>query len=247
MTRSFSTADLAAAIADCRDADSVRAMMGRFADICGARCAVAYRFDGGVRTAAVKWRPLFSTFPEEVSRYYAEQRCIAVDGIVRAALESSAPVRFMELKEYLDPCETMRGLYDLMRTYGLVDGLSLHVCDRPGRLIYFSFVFDHLLDGLSDFERRRIRACAEMLARHTSDILASDILDSDGSRELSPQERAVVSLLARGESNKEIARRLGVSPSTINTFLKRSFDKLGARTRAEAVIAASRTGLALVA
>ena len=65
--------------------------------------------------------------------------------------------------------------------------------------------------------------------------------------ELSPKEYAVVQLLAEGASNKEMARRLGVAPSTINTLVNRCFEKLGAKTRTQAAVAASRSGVALVA
>ena len=242
MPRRFSTAEFAAAVADCSDAPSVTAMMGRFADVCGARWAVVYSFEAGIRTAAEAWTPLFSSFPQEVSEYYADNRCIAADCFARAAMESTQPVRFLEIEDSLEPDETIQGLYALMRANGLVDGLALHVCDRPGRLIYFCLAFDRSLDSLSELERRRIRACAEMLVRH-----GTDLLETEPSRELSPQERSVVALLARGDSNKAIARILGVSPSTINTVVQRCFEKLGARTRAEAAIAASRAGLALVA
>ena len=73
------------------------------------------------------------------------------------------------------------------------------------------------------------------------------LLSPHPARELSPKEREVVAFLARGDSNKEIARALGISLSTVNTLVKRSFKKLDANTRVEAAIAASRTGLALVA
>ncbi|HEY6824190.1 MAG TPA: response regulator transcription factor [Steroidobacteraceae bacterium] len=59
---------------------------------------------------------------------------------------------------------------------------------------------------------------------------------------LSPRERALLELVAAGFGNKAIARRLGVSINTVKYHLASIFAKLAARTRAEAVSAAARSG-----
>jgi DNA-binding NarL/FixJ family response regulator len=55
---------------------------------------------------------------------------------------------------------------------------------------------------------------------------------------LSPRERAVLQLIAGGQTNSEIAVALGVSSETVKTLVQRIFEKLGVRRRAEAVSAA---------
>ncbi len=56
--------------------------------------------------------------------------------------------------------------------------------------------------------------------------------------ELTPQEEAVTSLVARGLSNREVAAELFISPKTVQYHLTRIYAKLGLRSRAE--LAASR-------
>lgn len=48
---------------------------------------------------------------------------------------------------------------------------------------------------------------------------------------LSEREREVALKVARGESNKEIARELGVAERTVKAHLSASFEKLGVRDR----------------
>jgi DNA-binding NarL/FixJ family response regulator len=64
-----------------------------------------------------------------------------------------------------------------------------------------------------------------------------------GRAALSPREREVVRLVAGGATNREVARALTVSEETVKTLLARTYMKLGARRRAEAVAEAQRQGL----
>ncbi|MDB6001880.1 MAG: hypothetical protein JWP52_3579, partial [Rhizobacter sp.] len=61
---------------------------------------------------------------------------------------------------------------------------------------------------------------------------------------LSGRERHVLKLVAQGQSNKEIARELGVAPDTIKYHLKSVFSKLGVGNRAQAAVQAKSFGLA---
>ena len=61
--------------------------------------------------------------------------------------------------------------------------------------------------------------------------------------DLSPREREVLSLIARGATNKEIADDLFLSPHTVKDHTSSLYRKLDVRNRAEAVQRAERLGL----
>lgn len=60
---------------------------------------------------------------------------------------------------------------------------------------------------------------------------------------LSEREREVLALISVGSTNREIARRLYLSPHTVKEHTSVLYRKLGARNRAEAVQRAQRIGL----
>ena len=57
-----------------------------------------------------------------------------------------------------------------------------------------------------------------------------------------PRESQVLEGLVQGWSNKEIARRLSISPRTVNYHLDHIFARLGVRTRSEAAVVALQQG-----
>lgn len=55
---------------------------------------------------------------------------------------------------------------------------------------------------------------------------------------LTQREREIVALLAEGKSNRQIAEELGLTEQSVKNRLRDIFPKLGARTRAQAIVRA---------
>ncbi|MES9536519.1 MULTISPECIES: response regulator transcription factor [unclassified Actinomadura] len=82
------------------------------------------------------------------------------------------------------------------------------------------------------------RLIGRFTARHTASKAAQDRLSV-----LTEREREVLALIGRGLSNQEIGAALFISPATARTHVSRAMAKLGARDRAQLVVAAYQTGL----
>jgi DNA-binding NarL/FixJ family response regulator len=83
------------------------------------------------------------------------------------------------------------------------------------------------------------RTVIERMARQPTPSLSS----SNRLEALTPREREVLELIARGLSNGEIAGQLVIEESTVKTHVKRILMKLRLRDRIQAVIFAYESGL----
>jgi DNA-binding NarL/FixJ family response regulator len=74
--------------------------------------------------------------------------------------------------------------------------------------------------------------------------LAARLADrAPGLEDFTPRETEVLRYMVRGESNQEIARRLGIGEASVKDYVSRIFGKLGVSDRARAVAVALGRGL----
>jgi DNA-binding CsgD family transcriptional regulator len=94
--------------------------------------------------------------------------------------------------------------------------------------------------GTRQFRRDSARLTVAVISAdaHGSLILALTEQDDPAARAamlgLTQREAEVLSLVAAGQTNSEIAESLGISPLTVRTHLEHAFPKLGVRNRTEA-------------
>jgi DNA-binding NarL/FixJ family response regulator len=77
-------------------------------------------------------------------------------------------------------------------------------------------------------------------ARRTSDIVAG-AFTSDNSVDLTGREQAVLRLIGRSSSNREIATQLGITEATVRVHTRNLRQKLRARSRVDLALLAARS------
>jgi DNA-binding NarL/FixJ family response regulator len=193
---------------------------------------------------------------------------LAADPTIEVVGQASTGREALERTRRLDPDVVlmdvrMPDLDGIAATHELT-----HAAARSRVLILTTFeqddyIFGALRAGASGFLLKRTRPEELIAAVHTiadGDSLLSPsitrrvidrmaqqptpaLTDEAKLAELTPREREVLELVARGLSNREIASELVVEESTIRTHVKRILMKLGLRDRVQIVIYAYETGI----
>jgi DNA-binding NarL/FixJ family response regulator len=83
---------------------------------------------------------------------------------------------------------------------------------------------------------------ASNIARRVVQSFQELVPSAPKEEELSGREQEVLNLLARGYLYKEIAESLNISVATVNTYIRRIYEKLHVRSRAQAVAKFTRYG-----
>lgn len=110
-------------------------------------------------------------------------------------------------------------------------------------------LIDMLTAGLADLMAKRQGGRTQHGARTVTPPpprvleLVHDARPSPARSGITDRQADVLRLVARGQSNKEIARDLGVSPATVKTHVAQLIAILGAANRTDAAIKAGARGL----
>src|SRR5205814_8882825 len=99
---------------------------------------------------------------------------------------------------------------------------------------------------LKDARREELLDCLRRVNRGETCIpqsLVQKLATGVSSETLTGRELDVLTLLARGKSNKEIGANLYISETTVKAHLRSIFTKLNVLSRTEAITVASRRGL----
>lgn len=94
--------------------------------------------------------------------------------------------------------------------------------------------------------RRAVKAAANgqvQLSPQIAAQLVGEMRNLHSADQLTEREWAVLRLLARGQSNREIAQSLQISETTVKTHVKNVLGKLGVPSRTQAALYAVRVGL----
>ncbi len=175
------------------------------------------------RRAAAELREVAEAYGSQALRALADHAAGAVD-----LAEGDAAGAAARLRRAVDAWLELMAPYEAARARALLGAALRSLGDEEG----------------AELELAAARASFEELgAKPDLDRLASLTGGRAADHGLSPRELEVLALLARGDTNRAIAGRLGISERTVDRHVSNIFDKLGVATRAEAAAYAARHGL----
>jgi PAS domain S-box-containing protein len=160
-----------------------------------------------------------------------------------------AEIAGTEWLRFLHPDDAKGALKEWVRrsTAGLPFKYCLRVQTRDGTYRWCQSSVKPLFDEKGEIVRYYgyLSDLDALLSRRGGDIPSRQPVRREGQRSNerpSARECAVLALIAKGQSNKLVAQTLKITPETVKSHLRRTFVKLGSKTRAEAVARATELG-----
>jgi len=179
-------------------------------------------------------------FPRKVIDAYREAGIGEVDPGPGYALMRAAPTRWSNMWKEIDPDAQQRRYYERTREAGLDDGYHLPVFGpggRNGTITIGHATSQAALDNAPLDEMHLLAQAAHMrLCQLLPDRPALE-------KPLSARELEILGWVARGKSNSVIAEILHLSRATVDTYLRRIYDKLDVSDRTSAAVRGVGMGL----
>ncbi|MEL7097864.1 MAG: LuxR family transcriptional regulator [Pseudomonadota bacterium] len=172
---------------------------------------------------------------------YIREKLFLVDPITDLAMRETRPFLWSEIPQLVTLSAEQNVYLARMEAARLGNGLAFQVFGPGFRNGYVGLGFapEAAPPGAADILEYQFAAQAAHI-RYCA--LTSKAADAPA---LSPRERDVLQWIARGKSNSVIADILGLSPHTVDTLMRRVYDKLGTRDRTTAAIEGLGAGLIL--
>lgn len=185
---------------------------------------------------------IFDDFPSDWVRHYIDDDLERIDPILEYSRKAIAPFHWSEVEERMRLSPAQVAFLTELRAAGLTDGLAVPIYSAIGDMAYFGVgVQSGRLELREEHIAQIVLACQLTHNRYVALTNAR----RKPSVSLSPRETEALSLVACGMSNVKIAKQMSITPNTVDTLLRRSFEKLQTRSRLEAVLLAIGSGLIL--
>lgn len=132
-----------------------------------------------------------------------------------------------------------RELFRALRDFNISDGLAVPAYGPNGYVGITSIAFERM-EELAPGERSAIAIAALVLHHRMCDLRLSA---GHPQARLTPRERDCLAFLAEGNTDADVATKLGIGETTVVTHILNARRKLGARNRTHAVALALAMGL----
>lgn len=185
---------------------------------------------------------VFQTFPQDWVDKYLEGGLHRIDPVIDGSRRLGKPFKWLDVGERMRLNDQQKWFLQELRAHRLAEGYAVPVFNAIGDMAYFGIGRTGSRDDrLPPIGSDILLACHQVHNRFVDLFEGERTLDV----KLSNRERDVLSHVALGRSNTEIAERMGVSQSTVEEFLRRAFVKLGTTNRVTAALRAIGAGLVL--
>jgi len=181
-----------------------------------------------------------SGFPEDWIRRYAGERLYRVDPMAVFSRQSGAPFFWSDIAHLKTISAAERAYLDALERADLGEGLGLQVFGPGGRNGFCALGLDPAAPHPTGLQIRAFQWACQLAHLRACALLAAQ---AGPPPHLTDRERDILEWVARGKSNAVVATVLGISPHTVDTYMRRIYEKLGVNDRVSATLRGIGCGL----
>jgi DNA-binding CsgD family transcriptional regulator len=177
-------------------------------------------------------------FPAAWVEAFVREGFMEIDPISKLAAKRTLPFPWSEAETERRLDANERRFFQVVKETNVGEGLAVPVFGPNGRRGFYATGFGPGAPLPDDQRVAEIHAACQFAHLRFCELMAQRLPDSVT---LSDREREILSYLARGQSNQMIATKLNISANTVDTYVRRCFEKLDVHDR----VSAGLRGLAL--
>jgi DNA-binding CsgD family transcriptional regulator len=224
-------------------ADTKADLQACFIDYCaqsGAEHVSYHRTVRNLRRIPLIEGMQFASFPEAWVKLYTDNNWFEIDPIIATAAHVTRPFRWFQVGMLRRLGPRQLAYLDQVRAHGFTDGIAVPVFSANGTTGYFGIGTSRGRIKVDTAGLMRLSMACHAVHERSMDL---DAFEDDELPVLTPREVEVMELVATGATNHEIGASLKISERTVDTLLRRVFEKLGVTDRVSASLKAVGHGL----
>ncbi|MCE4226365.1 hypothetical protein HCU64_21695 [Methylobacterium sp. C25] len=188
---------------------------------------------------------VISTYPAIWSDHYLCSRYDQVDPVIAASRRQTVPFFWGALDGARPSDAAGLRLFDDAASFGIVSGLSVPLRGPRGRTALFTLSTDEVSPALLR-RAEELKTYVQVCGLHLHNQLAARVarfMPEHRKRTLTPRQRACLHAAAEGQSAKQAARSIDLTPRTVQHHHEEAKRRLGAQSLTHAVALALREGM----
>jgi LuxR family transcriptional activator of conjugal transfer of Ti plasmids len=188
---------------------------------------------------------VISTYPAIWSEHYLSSGYDQVDPVVAASRRQTIPFFWGALDGARPSDAAAIRLFDDAASFGIVSGLTVPLRGPKGRMALFTLSTDEVSPALLR-RAEELKTYVQVCGLHLHNELAARVarfMPEHQKPALTPRQRACLLAAAEGQSAKQAARSIDLTPRTVQHHHEEARRRLGARSLTHAVALALRDGM----
>lgn len=188
---------------------------------------------------------VISTYPAVWSNHYLSSGYDQVDPVVAASRRQTVPFLWGALDSARPADAAAQRLFDDAASFGIVSGLTVPFRGPKGRTALFTLSTDEVSPALLQ-RAEELKTYVQVCGLHLHNQLAARVerfMPEHSRPTLTPRQRACLLAAAEGQSAKQAARSIDLTPRTVQHHHEEAKRRLGAQSLTHAVALALKEGM----